>query len=128
MTLITSNQTPLLGLSLTKLTEWVQQQGQPTYRGKQLYQWIYQKGAKSFADITVFSKQWREKMGDFPIGRSVIHHRSVAPDATIKYLLELSDGNIIETVGIPTHKRLTVCVSSQPSLKESEYNYSLVIV
>ena len=113
MTLITSNQTPLLGLSLTKLTEWVQQQGQPTYRGKQLYQWIYQKGAKSFADITVFSKQWRKKMGDFPIGRSVIHHRSVAPDATVKYLLQLSDGNIIETVGIPTHKRLTVCVSSQ---------------
>ncbi len=111
--LITPNQTPLLGLSLTELTEWVQQQGQPTYRGKQLYQWIYQKGAKSLADITVFSKQWRQEIADFPIGRSAIHHRSVAPDATVKYLLQLSDGNIIETVGIPSYKRLTVCVSSQ---------------
>ncbi|MCL2929780.1 MAG: 23S rRNA (adenine(2503)-C(2))-methyltransferase RlmN [Trichodesmium sp. St16_bin4-tuft] len=109
----TPTQTPLLGLSLAKLTEWVQQQGQPAYRGKQLYQWIYQKGAKSLADITVFSKQWREEISNFPIGRSVIHHRSVAPDATVKYLLKLSDGNIIETVGIPTYKRLTVCVSSQ---------------
>lgn len=111
--LITPTQTPLLGLSLSELTEWVQQQGQPAYRGKQLYQWIYQKGAKSLADITVFSKQWREDIGDFPIGRSIIHFRSVAPDATVKYLLQLSDGNIIETVGIPSHKRLTVCVSSQ---------------
>ena len=111
--LITPTKTPLLGLSLTELTEWVQQQGQPAYRGKQLYQWIYQKGAKSVADITVFSKQWRQEIADFPIGRSVIHHRSVAPDATVKYLLQLSDGNIIETVGIPSHKRLTVCISSQ---------------
>ena len=60
----TPTQTPLLGLSLAKLTEWVQQQGQPAYRGKQLYQWIYQKGTKSLADITVFSKQWREKIGN----------------------------------------------------------------
>ncbi|MEB3339984.1 23S rRNA (adenine(2503)-C(2))-methyltransferase RlmN [Okeania sp.] len=106
-------QTPLLGLSLTELTDWVQQQGQPAYRGKQLHQWIYQKGAKSLGDITVFSKQWRQEIGDFPIGRSVINHRSVAPDETVKYLLQLSDGNIIETVGIPSYKRLTVCVSSQ---------------
>ena len=111
--LITPTKTPLLGLSLAKLTEWVQQRGQPAYRGKQLYQWIYERGAKSLADITVFSKQWREEISDFPIGRSVIHHRSVAPDATVKYLLKLSDGNIIETVGIPSYKRLTVCVSSQ---------------
>ncbi|MGD1805042.1 23S rRNA (adenine(2503)-C(2))-methyltransferase RlmN [Dapis sp. BLCC M126] len=111
--LITPTPTPLLGLSLAELTEWVQQQGQPAYRGKQLYQWIYQKGAKSLADITVFSKQWREEIANFPIGRSVIHHRSVAPDGTVKYLLQLSDGNIIETVGIPSYKRLTVCVSSQ---------------
>jgi 23S rRNA (adenine2503-C2)-methyltransferase len=111
--LITSSQTPLLGLSLAELTEWVQQQGQPAYRGQQLYQWIYQKGAKSLSDITVFSKQWREAISDFPIGRSVIHFRSVATDATVKYLLRLTDGNIIETVGIPSQKRLTVCVSSQ---------------
>lgn len=45
---------PLLGKSLTQLTEWVQQQGQPAYRGRQLHSWIYQKGARSFADITVF--------------------------------------------------------------------------
>lgn len=104
---------PLLGMSLADLTTWVQEQGQPAYRGKQLYQWIYQQGAKSLADITVFSKQWRETVKDTPIGRSTIHHRAVASDGTIKYLLQLQDGQIVEAVGIPSAKRLTVCVSSQ---------------
>ncbi len=105
--------TPLLGLSLAELTAWVEAQGQPAYRGKQLYQWIYQQGAKSLADITVFSKQWRETVKDTPIGRSTIHHRAVSNDGTIKYLLQLQDGQIIEAVGIPSSDRLTVCVSSQ---------------
>ncbi|MBW4650261.1 MAG: 23S rRNA (adenine(2503)-C(2))-methyltransferase RlmN [Kastovskya adunca ATA6-11-RM4] len=105
--------TPLLGSSLAELTSWVQQQGQPAYRGKQLHQWLYQKGARSLLEITVFPKQWREDAAAVPIGRSQLHYRSVAPDGTIKYLLRLADGNLIETVGIPTAKRLTVCVSSQ---------------
>ena len=113
MLAVSTSKTPLLGASLAELTEWVQQQGQPAYRGQQLHQWIYQKGARSLSEITVFSKQWRETVADFPIGRSTIHYRSVAPDDTVKYLLTLADGQIIEAVGIPTEKRLTVCVSSQ---------------
>jgi 23S rRNA (adenine2503-C2)-methyltransferase len=105
--------TPLLGLSLAELTTWVQAQGQPAYRGKQLYQWIYQQGVRSLADIDVFSKQWRETVKDTPIGRSTIHHRAVSNDGAVKYLLKLHDGQIVEAVGIPTAKRLTVCVSSQ---------------
>lgn len=116
---------PLLGASLTELTEWVQQQGQPAYRGRQLHQWIYEKGARSLSEISVFPKQWREALVDVSIGRSTLHYRSEAPDGTVKYLLRLADGSIIETVGIPTFsrddstqnpkskERLTVCVSSQ---------------
>lgn len=104
--------TPLLGATLADLTAWVQQQGQPAYRGRQLYEWIYQKGVRSLSEISVFPKQWRS-MVEVPIGRSTLHHRSVAPDDTVKYLLQLADGQIIETVGIPTEKRLTVCVSTQ---------------
>ena len=117
MTLQTAKKTidsnVLLGQSLAELTAWVQEQGQPSYRGKQLYQWLYQKGARSLLDISVFPKKWREEMADYPIGRSTIHYCSVAPDQTRKYLLRLADGLIIEAVGIPTNKRLTVCVSSQ---------------
>jgi 23S rRNA (adenine2503-C2)-methyltransferase len=104
---------PLLGASLAELTEWVKQQQQPAYRGKQLHQWLYQQGGRSLADISVFPKQWRANLADIPVGRSTLHYRSEAPDGTVKFLLRLVDGQIIETVGIPTDKRLTVCVSSQ---------------
>lgn len=105
--------TPLLGATLAELTAWVQQQGQPAYRGRQLQEWIYQKGVRSLNEISVFPKTWRSSLAEVPIGRSTVHYRSVAPDGTVKYLLRLADGQIIETVGIPTEKRLTVCVSSQ---------------
>ncbi len=111
--LLVSSPSPLLGMSLSELTAWVEEQGQPRYRGKQLYQWIYQKGARSLEEITVFPKKWREEVAGVSVGRSLVSYRSVAPDSTVKFLLELADGNIIETVGIPTKKRLTVCVSSQ---------------
>ena len=104
---------PLLGRSVEELTAWVQEQGQPAYRGKQLHNWLYQHGARSLAEITVFPQQWRHTMADFPVGRSEIAYRSEARDGTVKYLLRLADGMTVETVGIPTAKRLTVCVSSQ---------------
>ncbi len=114
--------TPLLGQSLADLTAWVQQQGQPAYRGKQLYQWLYQQGARSLSEISVFPKQWRSQLAEFPVGRSTLHYRAAAPDGTVKFLLRLADGQIVEAVGIPTFEqgmvgakleRLTVCVSSQ---------------
>jgi 23S rRNA (adenine2503-C2)-methyltransferase len=103
----------LLGQSLEQLTAWVQEHGQPKYRGKQLYQWLYEKGARDWDEISVFPKPWREAMATYPLGRSHIYHQTIAMDETRKYLLQLEDGLIIETVGIPTEKRLTVCVSSQ---------------
>jgi 23S rRNA (adenine2503-C2)-methyltransferase len=104
---------PLLGASLDELTIWVQQQKQPAYRGKQLHDWIYNKGVRHLNDISAFSKQWRAEVAEIPIGRSTLHYRSVAPDGTVKYLLRLADGEIIEAVGIPSSNRLTVCVSTQ---------------
>jgi 23S rRNA (adenine2503-C2)-methyltransferase len=103
----------LLGKSLNELTEWVQLQGQPAYRGKQLHQWLYEKGVRSLSSISVLPKQWREELADYPIGRSTIDYCSLAKDKTRKYLLRLADGAVVEAVGIPTAERLTVCVSSQ---------------
>jgi 23S rRNA (adenine2503-C2)-methyltransferase len=95
---------PLLGRSLPELTTWVQQQGQPAYRGKQLHQWIYQQGARSLTDISVFPKQWRAELAEVSVGRSELHYRAQARDGTVKYLLRLNDGQIIEAVGIPTFR------------------------
>lgn len=104
---------PLLGRSLAELQAWVRSQNQPLFRAQQLHEWLYAKGIHSLGEITVFSKAWRRQIAEVPVGRSQIHHRSEAPDGTVKYLLKLADGHIIETVGMPTAKRLTVCVSSQ---------------
>jgi 23S rRNA (adenine2503-C2)-methyltransferase len=105
--------TYLLGQSLEALTAWVVAQGQPSYRGKQLHGWLYQQGARSLQDITVFPKTWRQQMAEVEVGRSTLYHRTEAADGTVKYLLKMTDGQIIEAVGIPSPKRLTVCVSSQ---------------
>lgn len=111
---------PLIGASVEELSQWIQTQGQPAYRGKQLHQWIYERGIHSLAEVSVFPKAWRDTVADLNIGRSTIAHRAPSSDGTVKYLLKLNDGQVIETVGIPAYQngqtnldRLTVCVSSQ---------------
>ena len=105
----------LLGCSAAELQDWVVSQGQKAFRGRQLHDWLYSKGAHSLDDITVLPKAWRATLSDqgVSIGRLKEVQRSVASDATTKLLLATDDGETIETVGIPTDQRLTVCVSSQ---------------
>jgi 23S rRNA (adenine2503-C2)-methyltransferase len=105
--------TPLMALSQTELTTWIESKGQPRYRAQQLHQWLYQKGIHSLEEVTVFPKAWRQEMKDTQIGRSHLLLRKTAPDETEKFLLKLQDGAIIETVGIPSSDRLTVCASTQ---------------
>ncbi len=106
---------PLLGMGLAALQEWAGLQGQPAFRGKQLHDWIYAKGARSLEEVTVLPKVWREQLAaaGTGLGRSPLLHRSDARDGTTKLLLGTADGLSIETVGIPSGDRLTVCVSSQ---------------
>ena len=106
---------PLLGRSAAELEDWAVAQGQQPFRGRQLHDWLYSKGAHSLNDITVLPKRWRQQLQDTDVvvGRLKEVHRSVATDATTKLLLSTDDGETIETVGIPTDQRLTVCVSSQ---------------
>jgi len=111
---------PLLGLGLEALEQWALDQGQPAFRGRQMHDWLYAKGARNLEEITVLPKIWRQQLSAAPppgqpdwIGRSRHLHRSVAKDGTTKLLLATHDGHTIETVGIPAESRLTVCVSTQ---------------
>ena len=105
----------LLGRSKSELEEWAVAQGQPAFRGRQLHDWLYAKGARDLQGITVLPKAWRESLQDdgVSVGRLHEQERRVAADATTKLLLGTEDGETLETVGIPTDQRLTVCVSSQ---------------
>jgi len=106
---------PLLGMGQAALEAWAGEQGQPAFRGRQLHDWIYARGARSLETITVLPKAWREGLAaaGTGIGRSALLHRSDARDGTTKLLLATADGLSLETVGIPSGDRLTVCVSSQ---------------
>ena len=112
--------TPLLGMGLPELERWAVAHGQAAFRGRQLHDWLYAKGARSLEAISVLPKAFREQLAANPpeagfdwIGRSRELQRSVARDGTTKLLLGTHDGLSLETVGIPAEGRLTVCVSSQ---------------
>ena len=111
---------PLLGQSLASLEAWAVAEGQPPFRGRQLHEWLYRRGVHDVAAITVWPRAWRDNLrqrqeheGQPLIGRLVEEHRRVAADGTTKLLLGTNDGLRLETVGIPSEDRLTVCVSSQ---------------
>ena len=105
----------LLGLSESDLETFVKGHGHPSFRGRQIYDWIYSKGIKTLDSITVLPKSMRSDFEEkgITVGRLKEVKRMVAIDETTKLLLETSDGDNVETVGIPTKQRLTVCVSSQ---------------
>ena len=102
----------LLGLSQAQLETWAKDQGLPPFRGRQLHDWLYAKGARHWHDITVLPAALRQQE-PLPLGRSNELERHLAQDGTLKLLLATDDGLSLETVGIPTRDRLTVCVSSQ---------------
>ena len=105
----------LLGLNLSELEKFAVQHGESAFRGRQIYQWLYERGVSSLSDITVLPKDWRNKLIDkgVTIGSLGEVKRFIANDHTIKLLLATEDGETIETVGIPTRDRLTICISSQ---------------
>ncbi len=86
----------------------------PSYRAKQVWQWLFQKRATSFDRMTNLSGSLRARLSEeFSLSRLTLHHRAESRDGTIKFLFGLSDGQSIESVLIPETKRLTLCISTQ---------------
>lgn len=100
--------------SLDELKESLIESGEPAFRAKQIYEWLWKKGAVSFMEMTNLSQALREKLaGKFEIKPAAIHSSQKSSDGTIKCSFILHDGNFIEGVLIPTDTRVTACVSSQ---------------
>lgn len=98
-----------------ELHDHIVNSGEKHYRAKQIAEWLYQKGAKSFDDMTNLSKDLRSRLKqEFPAFDSVeMVDEKISVDGTRKYLFELEDGNRIESVLIPDKMRNTLCISSQ---------------
>lgn len=92
---------------------------QPKFRAKQLYEWIHTHHVSTYEEMTNLPLSLRKQLAEqFPLSKLSIFDKQISKDETRKYVLELSDGEKIETVGLPSgnergRERLTVCFSTQ---------------
>lgn len=105
-------------LSLEQLEEKLIVWGNPKYYAKSILSWIYQKGAYDFNSMSNLPAVLRKKLSEeFYILGLALADLQVSSDGTSKFLFELTDKNLIESVNIPAAKRVTGCISSQVGCK-----------
>jgi 23S rRNA (adenine2503-C2)-methyltransferase len=101
-------------LSLQELEQFFESIGEKKFRTKQVWEWLWQKHAHSFADMTNLSKELRQKLGEnFALPALTIDATQYSADGTIKSRFKTHEGHLCEGVLIPTEERNTACVSSQ---------------
>ena len=112
--MIKSDKKDIRALSKEALREFFVAQGDKAFRGNQVYEWLWAKGAHSFDDMTNISKQTRSLLeAHFVINHIAVDQMQQSADGTIKNAVKLHDGLVVESVLIPTKTRTTACVSSQ---------------
>ncbi len=104
----------LVGLSRAALQAEMAAMGAEPFRARQLWHWIYNRGATDFATMTTLSKAFRAVLAErYVVGRPAVARALVSVDGTRKWLLRFVDGQEAECVHIPEEDRGTLCVSSQ---------------
>lgn len=100
--------------TLEQLEEFFIEKGEKKFRAKQVYEWLWNKSLKNFDDMSNISKETREMLkANFIINHIHVDLMQHSADGTIKNAVKLFDSKIVESVLIPTSKRITACVSSQ---------------
>lgn len=101
-------------LTNEELKTFVIELGEKPFRAKQISEWLWQKGATSFTEMTNLSAAFRNKLEEhsaiYPV---TLAEKQVSSDGTIKCAFKLHDDRIVEGVLIPTEDRMTACISSQ---------------
>ncbi len=101
-------------LSLDELQAAMKDLGEPKFRAKQIYEWLWKKSVTDFEAMTNLSKPFREKLAEkFTILPIKLYSAQHSNDGTIKTAFQLHDKHFIEGVLIPSTDRATACVSSQ---------------
>ncbi len=104
----------LIGLSRSELTETIESIGEKPFRAKQLWHWMYHRGAMDFSVMSDLSISLRTKLAEqFVIARPSTAREQTSVDGTRKWLFKFDDGQKAETVFIPEDDRGAVCISSQ---------------
>jgi 23S rRNA (adenine2503-C2)-methyltransferase len=109
-----STKKDIRALTKEQLREFFEKQGDKAFRGNQVYEWLWQKSAHTFEDMTNVSKETRQLLEEnFVINHIKVDTIQRSNDGTVKNAVRLHDGLIVESVLIPTKTRTTACVSSQ---------------
>ena len=109
-----NTQKDIRALSREELRDFFVSQGEKAFRGNQVYEWLWVKGAHSFDDMTNISKETRAFLDEhFVINHIKVDQMQRSSDGTIKNAVKLHDNLTVESVLIPTASRITACVSSQ---------------
>ncbi len=113
-----SNKIPLLGMTCEELTLLATELGMPSFAGKQMAKWVYQKHASTIEEMTDLSKESRRRLSEhYCVGIMSYVDVQQSKDGTRKYLFPTSGGKFVETVFIPEGERATLCVSCQVGCK-----------
>ena len=115
------NKIDLLSQTLANLTVMVKELGEPAFRTKQIYSWLHEKQITSISEMTNLSKSLRDKLeaSCYIPSCEVVARQTSAADDTNKFLLELDDGNCIETVWMEYKHGVSLCVSTQVGDRKS---------
>lgn len=112
------NKESIFGKTLSELQKITESLGLPKFTAKQIAQWLYEKRASSFEEMTNLSKDARQKLNDnYQIGITTPFRQQVSVDGTKKYLFPTSKNLFVEAAYIPEETRKTLCISSQVGCK-----------
>jgi 23S rRNA (adenine2503-C2)-methyltransferase len=104
----------LVGLDRADLAAEMAAFGAEPFRARQLWHWIYHRGATGFDQMTSLSKAFRATLAErYTVARPTVSRALTSLDGTQKWLLRFGDGQEVESVHIPEEDRGTLCVSSQ---------------
>ena len=97
-----------------ELSGWVEEQGEPRYRGRQIFSSLHRRRLRSWEEMTDLPKGFREKLGEHAASSTLtVESRYISEDGTRRYLMKTHDNLPVETVFIPEERRDTICFSSQ---------------
>lgn len=104
----------LTGLSQAELTSFVEELGEPRYRGGQIFAALHRRRLRSFDEMTDLPKDLRAKLHERATASTLtVESRYLSVDGTRRYLMKTQDNLPVETVFIPEERRDTICFSSQ---------------
>ncbi|HXH07973.1 MAG TPA: 23S rRNA (adenine(2503)-C(2))-methyltransferase RlmN [Vicinamibacterales bacterium] len=104
----------LAELELPELEAALAELGEPRFRARQIWRWIYRRGVTDFEAMTDLSRDLRSRLAErFVVSEPAIVRRDTSIDGTVKFLLRLGDGQLIEAVYIPDTPADTFCLSTQ---------------